>query len=141
MHVIAPATAAAPLACVAARRGGTSRARKNARLAAVLSEFGYRTYVAHHVDDDPSLDPEARLVVCDIVNPAGDLPCEVVLAAMRGLDVVALVPAGVPVAGYAGGLLADCGAKILRYEGVEPHRVLHAELLTSSSPAAPPQRR
>ncbi|MCK2124924.1 hypothetical protein, partial [Pseudomonas sp. PNPG3] len=92
-HAIA--TAAAPLACIAATRGGVSRARKDARLAAVLSEFGYTTYVAAHDDEDVWLDDAARLVVCDVVCPADDLPVEVALAATRGVKVVVLAPAGV----------------------------------------------
>jgi hypothetical protein len=122
------ATAAAPLACVAASRGGVSRARKDTRLAAVLSEFGYRTYVADRGDDDVWLDEEAELVVCDLVCPADDLPVQVALAATRGVPVLVMVPADVEVDGIAGDLLAGCDATFLRYDGVEPHRVLHATL-------------
>jgi hypothetical protein len=123
------ATAAAPLACVAASRGGISRARKDARLAAVLSEFGYRTYVAPSGDDDVWLDDEAKLVVCDVVCPADDLPVEVALAATRGVEVVVLAPVGVVLDGMAGELLGLCNATVIRYDGVEPHRALHARLL------------
>ncbi len=131
MTALATATAA-PLACIAAARSGTARWRKDARLAAVLAEFGYRTTVAHG-DDELWLDEAAKLVVCDLVNPRVDLPVQAALAATRGLDVLVLVPADVPIDGLAGELLADCGATVLRYDGVEPHRVLHARLLVGAS--------
>ena len=121
-------TAHAPLACIAATRGGTARWRKDSRLAAVLAEFGYRTCLASG-DDDLELDIDAELVVCDLVNPSADLPVQVALAATRGLDVIVLAPAGVPIVGLAADLLARCNTTILRYDGVEPHRVLHARLL------------
>lgn len=125
----ATATAAAPLACVAATRAGITRARKDARLAAVLSEFGYRTYIAEHGDDDVWLDDQAALVVCDVVCPAADLPVEVALAATRGVEVLVLAPRGVELDGMAGELLDLCDATVVRYDGVEPHRALHARLL------------
>ena len=124
----ATATAHAPLACIAATRRSATRWRKDSRLAAVLAEFGYRTCLAHG-DDELWLDPETALVVCDLVNPAADLPVQVALAATRGLDVIVLAPAGVPIAGVAADLLARCNTTVLRYAGVEPHRVLHARLL------------
>ena len=125
----ATATAAAPLACVAASRGGLARARKDMRLAAVLSEFGYRTYVAAPGDEDVSLAEEAELVVCDLVRPADDLPVEVALAATRGVEVVVLAPAAVAIDGMAADLLGLCDVTVIRYDGVEPHRALHARLL------------
>lgn len=118
----------APLACIAATRSGTARWRKDSRLAAVLAEFGYRTYVVHG-DDDLSLDDDAELVVCDLVNPCADLPVQVALAATRGVPVIVLAPAGVPLDGLAADLLSRCTATVLRYDGVEPHRVLHARLV------------
>jgi hypothetical protein len=121
------ASAAAPLACIAATRTGAARWRKDARLAAVLAESGYRTSIVHG-DDELSLDDDAELVVCDLVNPAVDLPVQVALAATRGLDVLVLLPAGVPLEGLAADLLARCRATVLRYDGVEPHRVLHRRL-------------
>lgn len=124
----ATATAHAPLACIAATRSGSSRWRKDSRLAAVLSEFGYRTCLAHG-DDELWLDPDAELVVCDLVNPAADLPVQVALAATRGLEVIVLAPAGVVIEGLAADLLARCSTTVLRYDGVEPHRVLYARLL------------
>ena len=126
MSVIA--TAHAPLACIAATRSGPARWRKDSRLAAVLAEFGYRTCVVHG-DDDLWLDEDAELVVCDLVNPFADLPVQVALAATRGLDVIVLAPAGVPIEGLAAELLGRCRTTVLRYDGVEPHRVLHARLL------------
>ena len=122
------ATAEAPLACIAATRSGAGRFRKDGRLAAVLAEFGYRTCVVHG-DDELWLDSDTELVVCDLVNPFADLPVQVALAATRGLDVIVLAPAGVPIDGLAADLLARCNTTVLRYDGVEPHRVLHARLL------------
>jgi hypothetical protein len=124
----ATAVATAPLACIAATRSGAARWRKDARLAAVLAEFGYRTSLMHG-EDDLSLDADTELVVCDLVNPRADLPVQVALAATRGLPVIALVPAGVPLDGLAADLLNSSGATVLRYDGVEPHRVLHQRLL------------
>ena len=123
---------ATQLACVAASRGGLSRSRKDARLAAVLSEFGYRAYVAEPGDDDVWLDEEAGLVVCDLVCPADDLPVEVAVAATRGVEVLVLAPEGVDIDGMAGELLRTCDATVVRYAGVEPHRVLHARLLATA---------
>jgi hypothetical protein len=108
-----------------------ARTRKDARLAAVLSEFGYRTYAGGGDEDEPWLDDETELVVCDVVSPSADLPVEVALASMHGIAVLVLVPHGVPVEGLAADLLAGCNATLLRYEGVEPHRVLHASLLAA----------
>lgn len=126
MSVIA--TDRAPLACIAATRSGAARWLKDCRLAAVLAEFGFRTAVVH-CDDELWLDDEAELVVCDLVNPAVDLPVQVALAATRGVDVLVLAPAGVLIEGLAADMLARCSATVLRYDGVEPHRVLHARLL------------
>jgi len=119
---------AAPLACVAASRGGLTRARKDARLAAVLAEFGHRTYVTAPEDDDVWLDDDTALVVCDLVCPSADLPVQVALAATRGIPVLVLAPRGVRIDGLAGEMLALCDAEIVRYEGVEPHRALHQHL-------------
>ena len=126
MHLTATA---APLACVAASAIGTSRARKDARLAAVLAEFGYSTYVATGGEDEVWLDERARLVVCDLVSPSADRPVEVALAATRGVEVIVLVPHGVAIEGIARELLDACDATVIRYDGVEPHRVLHQRLL------------
>jgi hypothetical protein len=126
MTVISPALA--PLACIAATRTGAARWRKDARLAAVLAEFGYRTSIVHG-DDALELDDDAALVVCDLVNPAVDLPVQVALAATRDLEVLVLMPEGVPLDGLAASLLARCRTTVLRYDGVEPHRVLHRQLL------------
>ena len=122
------ATDRAPLACIAATRTGAARWRKDHRLAAVLAEFGYRTCVAHG-DDALALDEDAELVVCDLINPSADLPVQVALAATRGLQVIVLAPEGVPIEGLAADLLGRCTTTVLRYDGVEPHRVLHARLL------------
>jgi hypothetical protein len=95
----------------------------------VLSEFGYRTCTVHG-DEEPWLDDDAALVVCDLVNPRVDLPVQVALAATRGIDVIVLAPEGVAIDGLAADLLARCrSATVLRYDGVEPHRVLHARML------------
>lgn len=126
--MFAIATSAAPLACVAATSDGPSRRRKDARMAAVLAEFGYQTMVVNG-EDEVWLAEDAKLVVCDLVNPDADIPIEVALAATRGVQVLVLVPDGVPIGGMAAGLLADCDATVLRYDGVEPHRVLHQRLL------------
>jgi hypothetical protein len=134
---------ARPLACIACCGRGAARRRKEDRLAAVLSEFGFRCHVAGAAGDDgPALDDDrlaaldgARLVVCDVVRPAQDLPAELAVAATRGLPVVALVPAGVAVEGLAAELLADCGASVVRYAAVEPHRALHARLVAEATPA------
>ena len=123
----ATAVATAPLACVAATRSGAARWRKDTRIAAVLEEFGYRTQVVHG-DDELSLDHAAEVVVCDLINPAVDLPVQVAVAATRGLEVLVLVPEGVPIDGLAADLLGRCRATVLRYDRVEPHRALHARL-------------
>ena len=121
------AASSAPLACVATCTDGPARRRKDARLAAVLEEYGYRTLVVNG-EDEVWLAGDAELVVCDLVNPAADVPIEIALAATRGVAVIVLVPKGVPIEGYTAGLLADCRATVLRYDRVEPHRVLHARL-------------
>jgi hypothetical protein len=127
-RMLATATSAAPLACVAAATDGAARRRKDGRLAAVLAEFGYRTLVVNG-EQEAWLAEDAKLVVCDLVNPCADIPIEVALASTRGAQVLVLVPEGVPIDGMAASLLADCGATVMRYDGVEPHRVLHARLL------------
>ena len=123
--MLATAAPAAPLACVATCSDGASRRRKDDRLAAVLSEFGYRAIVVNG-EDEVWLPEDAALVVCDLVNPFADVPIEVALAATRGVPVVALVPEAVVIESFTAALLADCDAQVLRYDGVEPHRVLHA---------------
>jgi len=123
-----------PLAYVASHGGGTTRRRRDMRIAAVLAEFGYRTHVAL---DDPVVGigadmlervSEASLVVCDVVRPDRDVPVEVAIAATRGVAVLALVPAEALLDGCAGQLLLECGATIVRYDRAEPHQVLHARL-------------
>ena len=64
-----------------------------------------------------------------MICPADDLPVEVALAATRGVAVVVLAPLGVVLDGMAGELIAQCDATVIRYDGVEPHRALHARLL------------
>ena len=125
--MLAAAPSTTPLACVATCTDGPARRRKDARIAAVLSEFGYRAMCVNG-EDEVWLAGDASLVVCDLVNPAEDLPIEVALAATRGVQVVVTVPAGVPLEGIAAALLDDCDATVLRYDGVEPHRVLHEQL-------------
>jgi hypothetical protein len=126
--MLTTASSAGPLACVAACSDGAARRRKDERLAAVLSEFGFRTRVVNG-EDDVWLARDAKLVVCDLVNPADDVPVEIALAATRGVEVLVLIPEGVPLDGMTAALLADCRATVLRYDGVEPHRVLHRRLL------------
>ncbi|HEX8084181.1 MAG TPA: hypothetical protein VF529_07810 [Solirubrobacteraceae bacterium] len=128
---IAPA---APLAYVASLGEGSTRRRRDARLAAVLAEFGYRTVVSEP-GEEVGIHPDriegvssASVVVCDLVRPERDIPVEVALAATRGVPVIALVPAGVPLAGAAATVLADAGATVLRYDRAEPHHVLDAQL-------------
>lgn len=123
-----------PLAWIASVGGGAGRRRKDDRLAAVLEEFGYRTYVADGADD-PLADGlgDAGLVVCDVVRPDVDLPVELTLAGMRGIPVVVLMPAGVEADGLAAGVLSDAGATVVRYFRVEPHRALHERLVAASS--------
>jgi hypothetical protein len=122
------------LAYVASAGGGTTRRRRDTRIAAVLAEFGYRTYVPA-AGDEPGLQAdrlarvaEAAVVVCDLINPDRDIPVEVAIAATRRTPVVALVPTDAPLEGWAADLLADCGASVLRYGRAEPHQVLHATL-------------
>ena len=130
---------ARPLACVASTGSGPARHRKDARLAAVLSEFGWRTHVSAEGEQlnlgDRRLEAlaGADLVVCDVVRPDRDLPVELAVAATRGVPVLALVPEGVVLDGMALELLRDCGASILRYARVEPHRVLHSRLVAESA--------
>ena len=124
-----------PLVCISAGGRGPARRRKEERLAAVLSEFGFRTDVA----EDPAdfgLDDRrlgavtaASLIVCDVVRPDRDLPADLAIAATRGVPVLVLVPEGVPVEGLARELLDDCDATLVRYSRTEPHRALHARLL------------
>ena len=121
-------------AYVASLGGNSTRARRDARIAAVLAEFGWATSVAHP-GEELGLHPDrldgvasAALVVCDLVCPDRDLPVEVALAATRGIAVLALIPEGAPVTGCTAQLLADAGATILRYDRTEPHQVLHAYL-------------
>ena len=132
---------ARPLACVTSCGRGATRRRKQDRLAAVLSEFGFRSHVAPAagdggagIDDDRLAALEdASLIVCDVVRPADDVPADLAVAATRGIPVVALVPDGVVVGGLAGELLADSGATVVRYAGVEPHRALHARLVANAT--------
>ena len=126
--------ATAPLAYVASLGEGSTRRRRDARLAAVLSEFGFRTLVSEP-GEELGLHPDrlagvagASVVVCDLVRPDRDIPVEVAVAATRGVPVVALVPHGVPVVGSAAAVLADADATILRYDRAEPHHILHARL-------------
>lgn len=129
--VIATST---PLAYVASLGEGHTRRRRDARLAAVLSEFGYRAVVAAP-GEEVGIHPDridgvtdASVVVCDLVRPEHDIPVEVAIAATRGVPVLALVPEGVPVVGAAAAVLEDAGATILRYDRAEPHHILHARL-------------
>ena len=103
------------------------------RLAAVIEEFGLRTHVgaagsplALDAAATEALD-EAAVLLCHVVRPS-ELPVEVALAAVRGLPVVAIVPHGVALDGLAGEVLAEAGARIVRYAGSEPHRLLHGGL-------------
>ncbi|HEX2085735.1 MAG TPA: hypothetical protein VHF89_08640 [Solirubrobacteraceae bacterium] len=123
------------LAYVAAPTDATAvRRRRAARIAAVLAEFGYRTYLApagHEIGihaDRLARVVEADLVVCDLVRPDRDIPVEVAIAATRRIPVLALVPADVSVEGCAAQLLVECGATVMRYARAEPHHVLHARL-------------
>lgn len=125
---------APPLAYVASHGGSATRRRRDMRIAAVLAEFGYRTHVAAD-GSAPGLGPEmlaqvsaASVVVCDLVCPDRDVPVEVAIAATRGVDVLALVPAAAELEGCAAQLLLECGATIVRYDRAEPHQVLHARL-------------
>ncbi|HEV2061449.1 MAG TPA: hypothetical protein VGR12_01245 [Solirubrobacteraceae bacterium] len=128
-----------PLAYVASCGGGASRRRRDARIAAVLAEFGYRTELAI-TDPAAALGPEtlervsaATLVVCDLVRPDEDIPVEVAIAATRRVAVLALIPADAPLGGITAQLLRECGADILRYDRAEPHQVLHARLAERES--------
>jgi hypothetical protein len=123
-----------PLAYVASAGGGSTRRRRDARIAAVLAEFGYRTYVPA-AGDEPGLHAdrlarvaEAAVVVCDLISPERDIPVEVAIAATRRTPVLALVPADARLDGWAAELLGECGATVLRYGRAEPHQVLHAAL-------------
>jgi hypothetical protein len=122
------------LAYVASHGEGATRRRRDTRIAAVLAEFGYRTYLPAAGDqfgihaDRLARVAEADLVVCDLVRPDRDIPVEAAIAATRGIAVVALVPADAPIDGCAGQLLVECGATVIRYARAEPHQVLHARL-------------
>jgi hypothetical protein len=126
-----------PLACVVSTGCGAVRRRKDDRLVAVLSEFGWRAHVTAATEDEYAGLGEDRLtalaacdlVVCDLVSPARDVPMELAVAATRGVPVLALVPSAVALDGLAQDLLGQCRATVLRYARVEPHRVLHAGLL------------
>jgi hypothetical protein len=127
--------AASPIAYVASAEGGTTRRRRDLRIAAVLGEYGYSADVGCAETELLGLGPEmlervsaASLVVCDLVRPDRDVPVEVAIAATRGTAVLALVPAAAVLDGCAAQLLADCGATILRYDRAEPHQVLLAHL-------------
>ena len=128
-------TTTTPLACVASTGSGSARRRKDERLAAVLSEFGWSAHIAatdEHTalgEDRLSALAAADLLVCDLVRPDRDVPVELAVAATRGIQVLALVPAAARLDGLAQELLDDCRATVLRYARVEPHRVLHAGLL------------
>lgn len=122
------------LAYVASAGGGSTRRRRDARIAAVLAEFGYRTYLPP-ADEDSGLQAdrlarvaEAALVVCDLIRPDRDVPVEVAIATTRRTPVLALVPADAKIEGWAAELLAESGASVLRYARAEPHHVLHAAL-------------
>jgi hypothetical protein len=132
--VAAAIPATTPLAYVASLGEGATRRRRDARLAAVLAEFGYRTLVSEP-GEELGIHPDriggvagASVVVCDLVRPDRDIPVEVALAATRGVPVLALVPDGVPLLGAAAEVLTDAGATILRYDRAEPHQILHARL-------------
>ena len=137
-----PAGPRGPLAYVASHGDGSTRRRRDARIAAVLAEFGYRTYVPPAGDelgihaDRLARVAEADLVVCDVVRPDRDVPVEVAIAATRRIPVVALVPADAPLDGCAAQLILDCGATIIRYARAEPHQVLHAQLADAASRSA-----
>jgi hypothetical protein len=122
-----PRTGAA-LAYVATHAESPTRRRRDARIGAVLSEFGFSTYLGGGQLDRLARIVEAQVVVCDLVRPERDIPVEVAIAATRGIPVIALVPAGVRIEGTAADLLADCAAQIVRYARAEPHHVLHARL-------------
>ncbi|HEX8122787.1 MAG TPA: hypothetical protein VF549_16155 [Solirubrobacteraceae bacterium] len=134
MVAVAITTSTAPLAYVASLGEGSTRRRRDARLAAVLAEFGYRSVVGEP-GEEVGIHPDrldgvtgASVVVCDLVRPDRDVPVEVAIAATRDIPVVALVPAGVPIEGLAAQMLADARATIVRYDRAEPHHVLHARL-------------
>jgi hypothetical protein len=123
-----------PLAYVASVAGGSTRRRRDMRIAAVLAEFGYRTRTSP-AGPELTIGPdmldgvsEADLVVCDLVRPDRDIPVEVAIAATRGIPVIALVPAAAVLGGCTAQLLDECGATILPYERAEPHQMLHARL-------------
>ena len=127
-------TSRGPLAYVASHGDGSTRRRRDARIAAVLAEFGYRTYLPPageelgiHADRLARV-AEADLVVCDVVRPDRDIPVEVAIAATRRIPVLALVPSDAPMDGCDAQLILDCSATIVRYSRAEPHQVLHARL-------------
>ena len=121
-------------AYVASLGGSATRARRDARIAAVLAEFGWEVSVGYP-GEELGLHPDrlmgvagASLVVCDLIRPDRDVPVEVALAATRGIPVLALIPAAAPFDGYTAELLDDARATIVFYERAEPHQVLHAHL-------------
>ena len=138
--------ATTPLAYVASLGEGSSRRRRDARLAAVLAEFGYNAIVSEP-GEELGIHPDridgvtgASIVVCDLVRPDRDIPVEVAIAATRGVPVLALVPEGVPIVGSAAAVLDDAGATILRYDRAEPHHILHARLAQTEMAGAPRPR-
>ena len=122
-----------PLAYVASVQGGSTRRRRDTRIAAVLSEFGYRTRLGS--GPELAIGPEllesvaeADLVVCDLIRPDRDIPVEVAIAATRDIPVIALVPAAAVIEGCTAQLLEECGATVLPYDRAEPHQMLHVRL-------------
>ena len=99
------------LAYIASHGGGSTRRRRDARIASVLAEYGYGAYVAP-AGDDPGVSAdrlarlgEADVVVCDLVCPDHDLPVEVAIASARRIPVLALVPADAMIDAWAADLL------------------------------------
>lgn len=123
------------LAYIAAHGGGSTRRRRDARIASVLAEYGYGAYVAPPGEDaGVSADRLARLaeadvVVCDLVCPDHDLPVEVAIASARQIPVLALVPTDATIDAWVADLLDGCGATIIRYARAEPHQALDARLM------------
>lgn len=136
LHLIS--SAAAPLAYVAPRRSSPQRQLEE-RMAAAAAALGMRTHIGAGADDggddDDTLDPRcdaaldgAHVVICHVVGP-DDVPVEVALAAVRGIPVLAFVPAAVDLAVRAAQLLAGANAKICRYASVSPETLLDDALL------------